>query len=68
MVALLSIHWLRSVIVLLFADMVAWLGLLVPIAYLTVLIGSLATFSSLYRARKAGWSLDFHSLSMCTQC
>lgn len=36
--------------------MVAWLGLLVPIAYLAVLVGSLATFSSLYRARKAGGS------------
>lgn len=29
-----------------------WFGLLLPIAYLTILIGSLATFSSLYRKRK----------------
>jgi len=33
--------------------MVNWLGLLIPIAYLTVLLGSLGTFSHLYRARKA---------------
>ena len=32
--------------------MVDWLGLLVPVAYLTILIGSLGTFSYLYRARK----------------
>lgn len=36
--------------------MVDWLGLTVPIAYLSLLIGSLATFSSLYRKRKAGTS------------
>ncbi|KAI9778586.1 MAG: translocation protein S66 [Geoglossum umbratile] len=30
-----------------------WLGLLMPIAYIGVLVGSLATFSSLYRKRKA---------------
>jgi translocation protein SEC66 len=29
-----------------------WLALLVPIAYIGILLGSLATFSSLYRARK----------------
>jgi translocation protein SEC66 len=33
--------------------MVDWLGLAVPFAYLGILIGSLATFSSLYRKRKA---------------
>ena len=33
--------------------MVNWLSLAVPFAYLGVLIGSLATFSSLYRKRKA---------------
>lgn len=31
---------------------VDWFGLLLPVAYLTILIGSLATFSSLYRKRK----------------
>lgn len=29
-----------------------WVGLLVPLSYLSILIGSLATFSSLYRKRK----------------
>ncbi|KAL2854310.1 Pre protein translocase subunit Sec66-domain-containing protein [Aspergillus pseudoustus] len=33
--------------------MVDWISLAVPFAYLSVLIGSLATFSSLYRKRKA---------------
>ncbi|KAK8205692.1 Pre protein translocase subunit Sec66-domain-containing protein [Phyllosticta capitalensis] len=33
--------------------MVDWISLAVPFAYLGVLIGSLATFSHLYRARKA---------------
>lgn len=33
--------------------MVDWLSLAVPLAYLGILIGSLATFSSLYRKRKA---------------
>lgn len=32
---------------------VDWVGLLVPIAYLSILIGSLATFSNLHRKRKA---------------
>lgn len=32
--------------------MVNWLALSVPFVYLFILIGSLATFSSLYRARK----------------
>ncbi|KAJ5199631.1 Sec62/63 complex subunit Sec66 [Penicillium cf. griseofulvum] len=32
---------------------VDWLGLAVPIAYLGILLGSLATFSSLYRKRKS---------------
>jgi Preprotein translocase subunit Sec66 len=35
-------------------NMVDWLSLAVPFAYLGILIGSLATFSSLYRKRKAG--------------
>ena len=34
--------------------MVDWVGLAIPFAYLGVLIGSLATFSSLYKRRKAG--------------
>ncbi|KAI9839040.1 MAG: translocation protein S66 [Thelocarpon superellum] len=33
--------------------MVDWFGLVVPLAYLTILVGSLATFSSLYRKRKS---------------
>ncbi len=33
--------------------MVDWISLAVPFAYLGVLVGSLATFSSLYRKRKA---------------
>jgi len=33
--------------------MVDWIGLLVPVAYLSILIGSFATFSYLYRKRKA---------------
>ncbi|KAI4160648.1 MAG: hypothetical protein LQ342_005581 [Letrouitia transgressa] len=33
--------------------MVDWLGLAIPFTYLGVLVGSLATFSSLYRKRKA---------------
>ncbi|WEW58504.1 Translocation protein S66 [Emydomyces testavorans] len=36
--------------------MVDWLSLVIPFAYLGVLIGSLATFSSLYRKRKAAKS------------
>jgi len=40
--------------------MVDWVGLTVPIAYLSLLIGSLATCSSLYRKRKAGTSPFFH--------
>ncbi|TPR09616.1 Transferase family protein [Aspergillus niger] len=38
--------------------MVNWLTLAVPFAYLGVLLGSLATFSSLYRKRKARKSLS----------
>jgi hypothetical protein len=33
---------------------VDWLGLLMPLAYIGVLAGSLMTFSSIYRKRKAG--------------
>jgi len=33
--------------------MVNWINLLIPIAYLSILLGSLATFSHLYRTRKA---------------
>ncbi|KAK2749788.1 translocation protein S66 [Onygenales sp. PD_40] len=36
--------------------MVNWLSLSIPLAYLGILIGSLATFSSLYRKRKAAKS------------
>jgi hypothetical protein len=43
--------------------MVNWLSLAVPLAYLGVLIGSLATFSSLYRKRKARTSLSFGGLT-----
>jgi translocation protein SEC66 len=38
--------------------MVDWVGLLIPLAYLSILIGSLATFSSLYRRRKAQNSVN----------
>ena len=34
--------------------MVNLLGLAIPVAYVAVLVGSLATFASLYRKRKAG--------------
>jgi translocation protein SEC66 len=34
--------------------MVDWISLAVPVAYLGVLVGSLATFSFLYKARQAG--------------
>lgn len=34
--------------------MVNWIGLITPFAYIGILVGSLATFSSLYRKRKAG--------------
>jgi translocation protein SEC66 len=34
-------------------DLVDWVMLTIPIAYLSILIGSLAVFSSLYRKRKA---------------
>ena len=33
--------------------MVDWISLAIPFAYLGILVGSLATFSSLYRKRKA---------------
>ena len=46
--------------------MVAWLGLLIPIAYLGVLVGSLAIFSSLYRARKAGKKPPFFPSAVAT--
>lgn len=39
--------------------MVHWIGLVVPFAYLGLLIGSLATFSSLYRRRKSGGRSSF---------
>lgn len=43
--------------------MVDWLSLAVPFAYLSILIGSLATFSNLYRKRKArtSFSLTLYS-------
>jgi hypothetical protein len=34
-----------------------WKGLILPFAYIGVLLGSLITFSSLYRKRKAGENL-----------
>ncbi|KAF2869526.1 translocation protein-like protein sec66, partial [Massariosphaeria phaeospora] len=37
-------------------DLVDWLMLAVPFAYLSILVGSLAVFSSLYRKRKAAKS------------
>lgn len=40
--------------------MVHWVGLLIPFAYLGILVGSLATFSSLYRKRKAGTPFLLH--------
>jgi translocation protein SEC66 len=33
---------------------VDWWGLALPFAYITVLLGSLITFSSMYRKRRAG--------------
>ncbi|KAL8699079.1 MAG: hypothetical protein Q9201_006209 [Fulgogasparrea decipioides] len=36
--------------------MIDWVSLTIPAAYLSVLVGSLATFSSLYRKRKAAQS------------
>jgi translocation protein SEC66 len=36
---------------------VDWMGLALPFAYLAVLGGALATFSTIYRKRKAGTSL-----------
>ena len=33
--------------------MVDWISLAIPVAYIGILVGSLATFSSLYRKRKA---------------
>ncbi|KAL9132151.1 MAG: hypothetical protein Q9217_000085 [Psora testacea] len=41
--------------------MASWLGLAVPLAYLSILIGSLATFSSLYRKRKLASSLSLEA-------
>ena len=38
--------------------MVDWVSLAIPVAYLGVLVGSLATFSSLYRKRKASHALS----------
>ncbi|KAI9720371.1 MAG: hypothetical protein M1812_002877 [Candelaria pacifica] len=38
--------------------MVDWIGLAIPFAYLGILVGSLATFSSLYRKRKAAKSFN----------
>ncbi len=41
--------------------MVTWTSLTIPFAYIGVLVGSLITFSYLYRKRKAGafWILAF---------
>lgn len=38
-----------------------WIGLSVPFAYIIVLAGSLMTFSSIYRKRKAGKALFLSS-------
>lgn len=48
--------------------MVNWLSLAVPLAYLGVLIGSLATFSSLYRKRKARTSLSISLFGIQSTC
>lgn len=49
------------------SKMVDWVSLTIPFAYLGILIGSLATFSSLYRKRKAGASLPLRRkrFSLC---
>lgn len=47
--------------------MVDWVSLTVPFAYLGILVGSLATFSSLYRKRKAGAYISLLSL-VCLDC
>ena len=44
--------------------MVNWIGLAVPFAYLAILVGSLAPFSSLYRKRKAGESQSLERSSL----
>jgi hypothetical protein len=41
-----------------------WVGLSVPFAYIAVLVGSLITFSSVYRKRKAGQ--EFNVGDYCT--
>ncbi|KAF1817970.1 uncharacterized protein K489DRAFT_391440 [Dissoconium aciculare CBS 342.82] len=41
--------------------MVFWSGLLLPVLYLTILIGSLATFSSLYRRRQIAKAAQLES-------
>lgn len=41
-----------------------WVGLSVPFAYIAVLVGSLITFSSVYRKRKAG--REFKVEGYCT--
>lgn len=44
-----------------------WFGLAVPFAYVGILVGSLATFSSLYRKRKAGKFCPSLPLSLTNQ-
>jgi translocation protein SEC66 len=39
-----------------------WVGLSLPLVYIIVLVGALATFSSVYRKRKAGKSNDLSSM------
>lgn len=39
-----------------------WRGLLLPLAYLVVLVGTFMTFSTVYRKRKAGMLSDCPSL------
>ena len=47
--------------------MVHWVGLILPFAYIGILAGSLAMFSSLNRKRKAGRSYS-HSLGGVQGC
>lgn len=43
-----------------------WIGLSVPFAYIIVLAGSLMTFSSIYRKRKAGKILYVSAYTVAT--
>jgi translocation protein SEC66 len=41
-----------------------WVGLSVPFAYIAVLVGSLITFSSVYRKRKAGQEFKLRAIAL----